>query len=406
MSREVIEFKIYFRILLNAEHSYSATSLANRKKPNKIRRLTEIDLDVPNPKNKKKLKPKYEIPKFDSIPVKLMQKPKKKSDKTLMKQYFCKWKNIVWSKKRVAASEECRRYSKVKLDKFIEKIKSKNEILEPKPKQCNKENSKTIRKEVHTEQYTHRFKAQNTIIQKQKEKLEEQSKVIKDLELGILKKDLHESMMNTKVNIHELFSSGKINVHKSAPLLLPTTEREKMMVNSLRAPKIQQEMNERALKRQQRHQETKLRKEKIAEEREKMLHDMALTKKMQDEEERMKILEDMKEKRRRELEMDRIRKLNKAKLMVKWQLAENFHTNKVIKRVFNKFKEDYLVSKEKMARAVDFHKKKIERKVILIWCNFVEDKYKYKYSMADTLYNYRLLKMCFNCWHQVKILTF
>ncbi|KAJ8928021.1 hypothetical protein NQ314_019432 [Rhamnusium bicolor] len=233
-------------------------------------------------------------------------KPKVKiCNNVLIDKYFNIWRETVKMKKEKVELLENKIEQKEKLDKFIKKLKKCK-----KQEQANYLKEETECREKMSKQlkpfsnYKNRFNAQKTIIDMQKAKLEEQNKIIEELQLGIIREDLLKSIANTKTNIREIFKNCSEKIKCKASIIF-TEEKQEFMINSQKAPKVIQQMEQRALQRAQKRQIILERKRLIEKARKQMVEEAIEKKRAMEEEEKKKNLEAIKERRKKELELEK-----------------------------------------------------------------------------------------------------
>ncbi|CAH1998929.1 unnamed protein product [Acanthoscelides obtectus] len=234
----------------------------------------------------------------------------------------------------------------------------------------------------------------------QKAKIEEQNKIIAELELGIIREDLMKSIENTKTNIREIFAECSQKIRLKIPTLL--IQEPKFSVCSKQAPKFVQQMEERAMIRARNREIILERKRFIEETRQKLLEEAIERKKVLEEEERKRNLEILKEKRKKEIELERIRQANMQIYLKKLNQAIAFHNRILMEQCFRKLAINALKSKEKYALAVDHHGRSILTNSMRQWIEFVADIYKPKFSLAEEHYRKYLLRISFSIWQEMK----
>ncbi|XP_056634635.1 merozoite surface protein 9 [Diorhabda sublineata] len=378
--------------------------------------------DLPNPKNNsfnKKIKASkseyVSIQTLDSLfgdvlPKLLDNKPTtmKLNDETkyLLQKYFNIWKNAVLLKRDLVKERENEQNQQLKLEALIKKLKKRNrkneklkKLEDSKSDESFLEKPKHIFKETSTI-YKNRYDAQKTIIQMQKAKLEEQSKIIQDLKVGIISDDLLKSIENTKTNIREIFGNCSTKIKYKIPLIL--SDESRFLVNSHRVPKIVQKLEHRALERAQNREMILERKRIIEEARQKMLQEAIEKKRVLEEEEKRRSLELMKERRQKELEAEKIRQANKQKYMEKLNKAVGFHNKLLLKQNLRKLFKNILIARKNNFVAVEHYQHKTMKKCFDNWQILVESTYKLKYQKADAHFEYVLLRTSLKIWQKVR----
>lgn len=319
-------------------------------------------------------------------------------DKIVVKKYFILWKKLINRKRDMMKMID----QKEKLDNFMEQLRKKRKIAE-----THTVNEKTMRERSSPEnnkekiQFENRYNAQKTIIEKQKQKLEEQNKVIEELKLGIIREDLYKSLNNVKVDLHEIFSkcSEKIKLHKVHLNL--KENREKFMINSQKAPKIVQQMEERAIQRAQNRQLILERKRIIEEHRKRLLEEALEKKRVLEEAEKKKHLQLMAERRKRELELEKLRQSNKERYIYKIKIAEAFYKKILLAQSFRKLVYNCKNNKNNYNLAIQHYDSVIKQRYYYKWFDMVDDLWKLKGDLADALYSHSLLKRVIKIWYEV-----
>nr|CAH7762288.1 unnamed protein product [Callosobruchus chinensis] len=234
----------------------------------------------------------------------------------------------------------------------------------------------------------------------QRAKIEEQNKIISELELGIIREDLMKSIENTKTNIREIFAECSHKMKLKMPTLL--IQEPKFSICSKQAPKFVQQMEERALIRARNREMILERKRFIEETRQKLLEQAIERKKALEEEERKRNLEMLKQKRYKEMELERIRQANQQIYLKKLSSAIMFHNKLLMEQCFKKLAVNVSLNREKHALAVAQHRKSVLRGTMKSWIKFIEDKYRPKFSLAEEYHRKLLLKTSFLKWKEAQ----
>ncbi|XP_050304953.1 coiled-coil domain-containing protein 191 [Anthonomus grandis grandis] len=308
-------------------------------------------------------------------------------DEHILSKYFQKWRGYVKTKR----PEE-------KLNMLIENLKNHGEKDRPK---TEPKRQKALAKIQGC--FKNRYKSQKSIIELQRSKIDEQTKIINELKLGIIREDLLKSIENTKIEIREIFSNCSERLLNKAPLVKALDEREKMMVSCQKAPKMIQKMQQRAIERAKYRELILERKRLLEETRQKLLEEALEKKKSLEEEERKRNLETINEQRKKDLQLQKIRNEKKIEFERKLFVAGNFY-NKVLKRqCFKKLLNYYLKSKENHSLAKEFYLKKQKTWVMKTWWGHIESKYKLKNDVADAFFKFRIVKESFVQWKEFKL---
>nr|CAH7755873.1 unnamed protein product [Callosobruchus chinensis] len=234
----------------------------------------------------------------------------------------------------------------------------------------------------------------------QRAKIEEQNKIISELELGIIREDLMKSIENTKTNIREIFAECSHKMKLKMPTLL--IQEPKFSICSKQAPKFVQQMEERALIRARNREMILERKRFIEETRQKLLEQAIERKKALEEEERKRNLEMLKQKRYKEMELERIRQANQQIYLKKLSSAIMFHNKLLMEQCFKKLAVNVSLNREKHALAVAQHRKSVLKGTMKSWLKFIDDQYRPKFSLAEEFHRKLLLKTSFLKWKEAQ----
>lgn len=316
------------------------------------------------------------------------QEINKPSSNELLKKYFRKWRK--GNKKR----------QEKKINKFINTLKHQQQALlsntEPK-------RSKSCKAPKPTESFRNRYKVQNQIIDRQKEKIEEQNRTIDELKLGIIREDLLKSIENNKNIVREIFGNCSEKILCRAPLIKDVDEREKFMVSARKAPKLIQRLQQRAIERNKYREEILRRKHIKEEERQNFLREIIESKKALEEEERKRNLELINEQRKQELRLQKIREQKRQEFEKKVLTAVNFYNNLLVRQCFKKLYNVYTKSKENNTLARATYVRKVKFKTFKAWLGRVEAKYAAKNNIADAYFNFRILRLSMARWKEFKL---
>lgn len=318
---------------------------------------------------------------------------------TILRKYFNKWKQITKEKRLYVSDRESE-----KLDEFIENLKCyKNEkqlsrIVTTKPRY--ETNNQIIES---AQSFKNRYKSQKKIIEVQQSKIENQTKIINELKLGIIREDLLKSIENTKIEIRDIFNncSGKLLI--KAPLLQAPEDRDKIMILSQKAPNVMQKMQQRAIERAQYRNIILERKKLIEETRQKLLEEAIEKKKALEEEERKRNLEAINEQRRKDLILQKRRLERKQEFENKCRLAKQFYEHLLVKQCFRKLYTNYNKGQEHQTLAKQFYIRKQKSRVFDVWFQYVDSQYKEKYELADAHFAFKILKKAFQTIREVNI---
>lgn len=313
--------------------------------------------------------------------------------KMILKSVFDTWKRKVRLKKDKAESVRIKLEQREKLDNLMKVLKKY------KKEQKGDVKFEEIKPKVAAHSFRNRFEAQKSTIEKLTLKLEEKDRLIDELKLGILDKDALKSLNQTKIEIREIFANCSAKVRCKLPP--PPDYSEKFMISTQKAPKIVQEMEEKALERAKRRELILERKRRIEENRQRMIAEALEKKRMQDEEEKKRSLETMKERRRKELELEKIKQANRLILLEKLKKAAALHRRNLLKKSFRSLLFNYLESKNNHERSVSHYRTKLLSRAVAEWLNFVELKYCDKNALADAVFAKKILTKTLTTWREV-----
>lgn len=254
-----------------------------------------------------------------------------------------------------------------------------------------------------SECFQNRFKTQKEIIDTQKAKLEEQSRIIEDLKLGLIKDELSRSLENTKSEIKQIFSKSP-NKFKSkmAPTGIKFEDTlANFIVNSSKAPKFLQQMERRALERARNREIIRERKRLIDEEKQRIFEEAVEQKRMQDEEEKRKNVEAIKEKQRAELERQKIIMANKEKYFADLKKAIRFYNRKMLRRCFVRLQHNVYMMQNGILRAERHYESKLKQNALNSWRKFLIEQYQKQNEKADQLFQKRILIKALQGWKNV-----
>lgn len=279
-----------------------------------------------------------------------------------------------------------------KLNSFMKQLrkKGKSEVIES----SKADNKMLIPME-------NRYNAQKTIIETQKQKLEEQNKLIEELKLGIIKEDLFRSINNIKVDLHEIFGDCTDKTKLLKIHLNLSENREKFMLNSQKAPKFVHQMEEKAVQRAQNRELILERKRIIEEHRRRLLEQALENKRVLEETEKRKHLQLMAERRKRELELEKLRQANKERFLNKVEKADCLYKRTILRHSFRKLIYNCRNNQHNQLVAVQHHESTLKQRYLYKWFDLVDDLWKLKNHIADALHSHTLLRQVFRMWHAV-----
>lgn len=333
----------------------------------------------------------------------------------LLKQYFNKW-NL----HHKMASESQNESTVQKIDTLISElhrmktkrkkfIRSNSDAVGVKKQ---KGNVVTEAKNVATgsECFKNRFKTQKDIIVLQKAKLEEQSRIIQDLKLGIIKDELSKSLEHTKVELKQIFSKSPNNKLKNKMASSSGIKIEDTLatfiVSSSKAPKFLQQMERRALERARNREIIRERKRLIDEEKQRIFEEALEQKRQQDEEEKRRNLEAIKERQREELERQKIIQANKEKYFADLKKAISFYKRRIIRRCFWRLQHNVYIARNNVLKAESLYEKSLKQYAFKCWKKNLVVKYQKENEKADEFFKKLALSKSFDCWKSVRQTTF
>ncbi|XP_044272276.1 inner centromere protein-like [Tribolium madens] len=318
-------------------------------------------------------------------------------EKSFLKSYFDAWRRQVKIKVEKAEAVQKKLEQKQKLENLIKALRK---YQKKKQEEKHTSGAKTQPlKLLHN--FKNRFVAQKNTIERLTSKLEEKEHLIEELKLGILDKEALKSLNETKVEIREIFAKCSAKTRcKVAP---PADYSEKFMISTQKAPKLVQELEEKALERAKRHEIVVERKRILDETRARLVAEALEKKKTQDEEEKKKQLEMIKERRKQELEREKKRQENKAIFLEKMKKAEELHKRHLLKNALKKLLDEYTAMKMKQETSKRHLKNCILRKSIAAWKRFIEDKYRDKNAKADGCFAKKILTRVMDKWRKLRL---
>lgn len=328
------------------------------------------------------------------------------ASRRLLKQCFNKWKEYHHKMTTESQNESTAQKIDVLISE-LHRMKTKRKKIV----RCNsnavdakKQKSNVVAEKaksmVGSECFKNRFKTQKDIIIIQKAKLEEQSRMIEDLKLGIIKDELSKSLEHTKVELKQIFGKSSSKLASSAIKIEDTLAT--FIVNSSKAPKFIQKMERRALERAKNREIIRERKRLIDEEKQRIFEEVVEQKRMQDEEEKHRNLEAIKEKQRAELERQKVIQANKEKYFADLKRAIWFYKRKIIRRCFHGLQHNVYIAQNNVLRAEALYEKSLKQHAFSCWKKYLVAKYKKENEKADEFFKKHALSKSFECWKSVR----
>lgn len=331
----------------------------------------------------------------------------------LLKQYFNKWKTH-----HKMASESQNESTVQKIDVLISElhrmkakrkkfVRSNSDAVDAKKQ---KGNVAAEAKNVvgGSECFKNRFKTQKDIIVLQKAKLEQQSRIIEDLKLGIIKDELSKSLEHTKVELKQIFSKSpnKLKNKMASSGIKIEDTLATFIVSSSKAPKFLQQMERRALERARNREIIRERKRLIDEEKQRIFEEALEQKRKQDEEEKRRNLEAIKERQREELERQKIIQANKEKYFADLKKAILFYKKRILRRCFWRLQHNVYIARNNVLKAESLYEKSFKQHAFKCWKNYLVVKYQKENKKADEFFKKLAISKSFDCWKSVRQLLF
>lgn len=320
------------------------------------------------------------------------------ANKKLLRLCFTKWKIHQKNIKSNTTESTTKKIDNLISELHKQKLKKRQKSnLVPSDKPPEK------RRRSFTECFENRFKTQKDIIEMQKNKLEQQTRIIEDLKLGIIRDELSQSLETTKTKLSEIFGkcSQKMKC-KTAPTGVAFEDTlATLVMNSNKTPKFVQQMERRALERAKNREIIRERKRLIDEEKKRLFEAAVEQKRMQDEEEKRRNLEAVKEKQRAELERQKLMQINKERYLANLKKADSFYRMKIVWRCFGRLQHNVYISENNMLKAEAFQERKLKKNVFVNWTSFIQEKYREQNEKADETFRNNILSRSMQLWKNV-----
>jgi hypothetical protein len=259
--------------------------------------------------------------------------------------------------------------------------------------------------------YQRRFEVQQNIIAEQKSKLEEQSKLIKELQLAHMRLQTEKSTIEAQAEIHKTLSSCDLRLKPKAKQVKSTMStgdkrmefpEDKPVVVSLKTvPTILNRMEERAQEREKRWRLIKERKQKLIEEKERGKREEEEEKKRKEECEKRQKIEELKEKRRLEKQIEVQKKREREKMHYLIIQATIQYKKLLMKKVILSFKQLVVLKWKLMEIAEKHYKTKLLCNSFQTWRIHVQSVISLRMYEVTALYNRILMKKVFRGLFQV-----
>lgn len=357
-----------------------------------------------------------ESKKMDTIEINSLQT-------NLTKKYFTHWKDLVRNGKehtqqvikQMEQSEKLKKFLKVLKKQNTSKIKVNNTNVTqndktPVPICQHKISVNNPNLQFIPQSYKHRFQAQNDIISNQKVKLVEQERIISELKLGRLEQDIYKSIKDTKSQMKELYNNNCCSIKvrcqlKPIPAQLEENDLVQFKIKTDKAPKIVQQMEKRALEREERRQVILKRKQIMDEQKKKAIQESIERKQAQDNEERERNLNNIKIQRKKALEIQKQLQMRHQKYLKDIEVADTFRETKLLCFGFRAFAKLLTIAQINECKCIDFHKIYLKRKYFKVWTKFVLDAEILRTQKACAIYEYNLKRRTLIIWKNVSKYT-
>lgn len=369
-------------------------------------------------------------------------------NKEVMRKCWDTWCHMVTQRKRTLSADFNKRQREKKIDEFLKVLQEQkrslidtevpgtikdlynvekgivknskhfNHNFRPNNKRYDKQNVKvnkgfqikcSPRHKIN--EYLKRLEVQQNIITEQKSKLEEQSRVIKELQLAQLRMQTEKSAKEAQDEISRTLPSCDLSLKPKAKQVknrLSVTEQSmvfperKLIVTSLKTvPEILNRMEERAEERQKMWRLIRERKQKLIEERKEKEREEEEEKKQREEHEKKLKIQELREKRRLKKQKE-IQKKTEREKMHNLMIRATFHYKKLLmKKVICSLKQ-LVILKWKMVESAEKHyRTQLVCHYIQTWREHVTSIIRMKMHRATAWHNSVLMKKVFRCLFQV-----
>jgi len=369
-------------------------------------------------------------------------------NREVMRKCWDTWCYMVTERKRTLSADFSKRQREQKIDEFLKVLQEQKQSLidtkvpgmikdlynvekgtvknskqfnhnfRPNNKRYDKQNVKVdsgfqtkCSPRYRNNEYLKRLEVQQNIITEQKSKLEEQSRVIKELQLAQLRMQTEKSAKEAQDEISRTLSSCDLSLKPKAKQVknrLCVAEQtmvfpeRKLIVTSLKTvPEILNRMEERAEERQKRWRLIRERKQKLTEERKEKKRKEEEEKKQREEHEKQLKIQEIREKRRLKKQKE-IQKKTEREKMHNLMIRAAFHYKKLLmKKVICSLKQ-LVVLKWKMVESAEKHyRTRLMCHYIHTWREHVTSIIRMKMHRATAWHNKVLMKKVFRCLFQV-----
>lgn len=334
----------------------------------------------------------------------------------LMQKSVNKWKTVITEKNNDYEKTENQPHNKYykKIDDFLQNIqkyqksKSATNVEQLKTQEEEKKPKSSTNLDNKISSYQYRFKAQKNIIEMQKEKLQEQTKIIEELKLNKIYQQASVSLKEAEKTKRSL-SPQKVKQIKKKLIEENDIKKENEAIienpslHFTKAPKIVMQMEERAKEREEKRLIIKERRRLIEEEKKKQA-ELVLQKKIRDEiEERDKQKEKMRAQRDRVRQLEIKRQLEKKRYIELNEIAYRHYRIKLMKKNgMDHFKMLIFRIRINMEIAKRFYENNLIMNCFKIWKHFAKKEICSKNELADELYNSTILTIALGNWKTVR----
>ncbi|KDR24176.1 coiled-coil domain-containing protein 191 [Zootermopsis nevadensis] len=364
------------------------------------------------------------------------KKEKTQINKKILRKYWDIWLCMVKQKKRTLSTDHDKLQREEKINKFLKVLKEQKQSLASTKAPAMTKNLGNIKNETsrnskysyHNKQnvqnnvgfqtktfpmhkcneYQQSLEVHLKIIAEQKSKLEEQSKLIKELQLAHFRLQTEKSTKETQEEINHTLSSCDLRLKPKAkqvksrlsteykPTQLP--ENKLAVVSLHTVPTILNRMEERARDRESRWKLIRERKQNLAEVKQKKERD---EKKKKEEYEKWQKIEELKENRRLEKQMEIKKKRDREKMHNLMIMASLQYKKLLMKKVMFSFKQVVALNRKLMDIAKKYYKNHLLRNYFQTWREHTQSAINLKMCKATACYNTVLVKKAFRGLFQV-----
>nr|XP_026483530.1 serine/threonine-protein kinase 10 [Vanessa tameamea] len=314
-------------------------------------------------------------------------------EKYISKKYIRKWKLYVSNRKENLALKQ----RQETLNNFFDKLSRKKNNAINEMESAAK--SKFSVRDYNT--YQQRYKVQKHIIALQKNKLEEQNKVIEQLKYNKIVECSRNSVDEMREDIRKTYF--EIDKHLKPKIKCLTNELKikefeepALVLHCLKVPQFLQRMERRAREREEKHAMIRERRKQIEEERIKQKQQAELAKLEIDKEEKMKRIKELRDKRKKE-RIETIRKKQHVEKLRALIVMADLHYEKylVIKYGIRPLRRLIDIKHDNIEKAKAHYRFQLLRNVFLNWMWYTEDMWFDRNYKADDFNRKNILREAF-----------